>query len=112
MLSVNEQTFTQEVLESPTPVLVHFWAPWCGLCRAINPLLNRFQEEWGGQLKLVGINADETLRLASTYRLTTLPTLILFEDGKILHRMDTFSGRDDLQRALERVMNSYAFSAQ
>ncbi|MBD2744400.1 thioredoxin domain-containing protein [Coleofasciculus sp. FACHB-1120] len=107
VLSVSERTFTQEVLESSTPVLVHFWAPWCGLCRLINPLLTRVQSEWGEQVKLVGINADQNLKLANTYRLQTLPTIILFENGKVVHRIDSFQGRDDLRIAVEKIMVSY-----
>lgn len=110
-LSVNERTFQQEVLESPTPVLVNFWAPWCGLCRMINPLLSHFQAEWGEQVKLVGINADESLKLSSTYRLTTLPTLLWFEEGKVIHRIDSFHGRDDLRLALEKIALSRTLSA-
>ncbi|MEW5860704.1 MAG: thioredoxin domain-containing protein [Cyanobacteriota bacterium] len=107
VLSVSERTFTQEVLESSTPVLVHFWAPWCGLCRLINPLLTKVQSEWGEQVKLVGINADQNLKLANTYRLQTLPTIILVENGKVVHRIDSFQGRDDLRMALEKIMVSY-----
>jgi thioredoxin 1 len=105
--SIGEQAFTQEVLESSTPVLVHFWAPWCGLCQLINPLLMRFQAEWGEQLKIVGFNADQSLKVASTYRLTTLPTLILFEGGLVRHRLEGFHGRDDLRLALEELTLSY-----
>lgn len=107
VLSVSERTFTQEVLESSTPVLVHFWAPWCGLCRLINPLLTRVHSEWGEQVKLVGINADQNLKLANTYRLQSLPTIILIENGKVVHRIDSFQGRDDLRMALEKIMVSY-----
>ncbi len=110
--SIGEQAFTQEVLESSTPVLVHFWAPWCGLCRLINPLLMRFQAEWGGELKIVGFNADQSLKLASTYRLTTLPTLILFEGGLVRHRLEGFRGRDDLRLALEELTLSYTQQPQ
>ncbi len=104
VLSVNERTFKQEVLESSTPVLVHFWAPWCGLCRLISPILIRFQAESKQNVKLVSINADESLKLANTYRLTTLPTLILFERGQVLHRLEGFNGREDLQKAMEKMM--------
>lgn len=105
-LSVTERTFTQEVLESPTPVLVHFWAPWCGLCRTINPLLTRFESEWNAQVKLVGINADQNLKLANTYRLKNLPTILLFQEGKVIFHLDNFKGREDLQRSLEKIIES------
>lgn len=106
--SISERAFTQEVLESPTPVLVHFWAPWCGLCRLIDPLLMRYQAEWGEQLKIVGFNADASLKVANAYRLTNLPTLILFEGGKVRHRLDGFHGREDLRQALETMTLNYA----
>ncbi len=105
-LSVSERTFTREVLESSVPVLVHFSAPWCGLCRAIEPLLTRFQVEWGGQVKLVGINADQNFKLANTYRLRTLPTLLLFENGKVIQRIEGFQGRDQLRLTLEKIIVS------
>ena len=107
VLAVSEQTFTEEVLGSTTPVLVHFWAPWCGMCRLINPLLIRFQSEWGDRVKLVGINADQNFKLANTYRLQTLPTLLLIENGQVIQRLDCFKGRDDLRRELEKIMVSY-----
>ena len=106
MSLISEQKFTQEVLNSPTPVLVHFWAPWCGLCRMIQPLLANFQTEHPNQIKVVGINADENLKLANTYRLTTLPTLLFFENGQLSHRLDSFRGRDDLREALEAILQS------
>jgi thioredoxin 1 len=107
VLSVTERTFTQEVLESPTPVLVHFWAPWCGLCKVINPILIQFQAKRGGNVKLVSINADSNFKLANAYRLTSLPTLILFEEGEIVHRLEYFKGRDEIWQALESISLNY-----
>lgn len=107
VLSVSERSFTQEVLESPIPVLVNFWAPWCGLCHLIQPLLLEFQAHSGGQIKLVGINADANFKLSNTYRLTTLPTLLLIESGIVRRRLDSFRGRDDLRLALEEIRLSY-----
>jgi len=106
VLSVSEQTFVQEVLESSKLVLVSFWAPWCRLCQVADPLLSRLQSEWGDQLKLVRINADENLKLANDYRLTTLPTLLVFEKGQLRHRLDSFRGKDELIAALEKIMSS------
>ncbi|NEN89385.1 MAG: redoxin domain-containing protein [Okeania sp. SIO3H1] len=107
LLSVNEKTFKKEVLDASNPVLVNFWAPWCGLCKMIVPQLIQFQSEWNGRLKLVGVNADESLKLASKYQLRTLPTLILFEDGQIVTRVDHFQAREDFLRTLDAFMTSY-----
>ncbi|MEB3359064.1 MAG: thioredoxin family protein [Synechococcales bacterium] len=98
--SANEETFTHDVLNAPIPVLVHFWAPWCGLCRMIEPLLAKLAAEWGGQLRLISVNADENLKLANAYQLKTLPTLVLFDGGVALHRLERFHSTDDLRLAL------------
>lgn len=107
LLSVSEQMFPQEVLEASTPVLVHFWAPWCGLCKLIMPQLRQFQEDWRGKVKLVAVNADQSFKLATTYRLQTLPTLMVFDGGQVLYRLDHFQGREDLRRSLDTFMASY-----
>lgn len=103
-LSLNERTFRQEVLESSIPVLVDFSAPWCGLCRIIQPLLREFQADWNGQVKLVRVNADENLKLANTYRIKSLPTLLLIEQGQVIQRLDHFQGRDEVRMALKTLM--------
>lgn len=115
MIAVTEKTFPQEVLESSTPVLVSFWAPWCGICRLVDPLLKQAQSEWNDSLKLVCINADENLKLANTYRLTTLPTVLLFEGGQLRYRIDRFCNSEDfrlateaLRQALEETSYSYS----
>ncbi|QYX33652.1 thioredoxin family protein [Sphaerospermopsis torques-reginae] len=106
VLSVSERTFTQEVLESPIPVLVNFEAPWCGLCRIIHPLLLQFQAQCDNGIKLVAVNADQNFKLSTTYRLKSLPTLLLIEKGVIRQRLEGFRSRDDLRLALEEIQLS------
>ncbi|MGB7440437.1 MAG: thioredoxin domain-containing protein [Coleofasciculaceae cyanobacterium] len=111
-LSAKELDFTQEVLESPKPVLVDFSAPWCGLCKLINPTLREFQSEWKDQFKLVRINADDNLKLANAYQLKSLPTLLWIERGQVIHRFEGFNGRDDLRLALEKLMLNLLTSSE
>lgn len=101
--SVTDLNFREQVLTSSMPVLVNFGAPWCGLCKVIQPTLIQFHARWDEQIKLVNINADDNLKLASTYRLKTLPTLIMFANGKILDRLEAIHTQADLRTDLERM---------
>ena len=112
MLSVNDRNFSHVVLESPNPVLVNFWAPWCGVCLLINPFLDKIQKEWDNPLEVVSINADNNFQLDNTYRLKNLPTLILFNQGRIIQRIEEIKGRDELIQQLNQVrMNTWPRSA-
>ncbi|CDN15149.1 Thioredoxin associated with NnrU/NnuR ortholog membrane enzyme [Richelia intracellularis] len=106
-MSVTERTFNQEVLQSPIPVLINFEAPWCGLCRIVHPLLLQFQVECGEEIKIVSINADENFQLSTTYRLKSLPTLILIDNGNVKQRLERFRCREDLRLALKQIKDSY-----
>jgi thioredoxin 1 len=80
--TVTTQDFQTEVLDSDKPVLVDFWAEWCGPCHAVAPVLDRIVEERGDDLKLVKVNIDEEQELAQRYGVMSIPTMILFRDGE------------------------------
>ena len=107
MTTATEETFTQEVLASSVPVLVHFQAPWCGVCRLITPILNQAIADWPVSLRLINVNADENFKLANRYKLQTLPTLLYIEGGKIVHRMEGIANRDDFRHCLESIAGQY-----
>jgi thioredoxin 1 len=79
--AVKTDTFEEEVLQSDKPVIVDFWAEWCGPCHAVAPVLDRIIEERGDELKLVKVNIDEEQELAQRYGVASIPTMILFRDG-------------------------------
>lgn len=103
MIAVTEKNFSQEVLASSVPALVHFTAPWCGVCKLIAPVLTQLQTEWPVPVKLFDVNADENFKLANQYQLSTLPTLLYIEGGKIIHRLEGFASRDDFRAKLEGI---------
>jgi thioredoxin 1 len=80
--AVTESTFEEEVLNSDKPVIVDFWAEWCGPCHAVAPVLDKIVEERGDELKLVKLNIDEEPAVASRYGIASIPTMILFRDGE------------------------------
>src|SRR5207253_7911301 len=80
--TVTESTFEQEVLQSDKPVIVDFWAEWCGPCHAVSPVLDKIAEERGDELRLVKVNIDEEPALAQKYGIVSIPTIVLFKDGE------------------------------
>jgi thioredoxin 1 len=101
--AVTESTFDQEVLDSDTPVLVDFWAEWCGPCHAVSPILERIVGERSGDLKLVKVNIDEEQELARRYGIMSIPAMILFKDGEPTAAAIGAQPKGALERALGLV---------
>jgi thioredoxin 1 len=98
--AVTEQSFEQEVLQSEQPVIVDFWAEWCGPCHAVAPVLDRIVDEHNGDLKLVKVNIDEEQALALRYGVQSIPTIILFKGGEPAAAAIGAQPKPALERAL------------
>jgi len=101
---LSDATFRDEVLNAPTPVLVDFWAEWCGPCRMITPLLDDLALEYDGQVKVTKVNVDEFPGLAAEYRVGAVPTLLLFKQGRVEDVIVGLKTKRDLRSSLERVL--------
>ena len=98
--AVTEQSFDEEVLQSDKPVLVDFWAEWCGPCHAVAPVLDRIVEDRNGDLKLVKVNIDEQPALSLRYGVQSIPTIILFKEGSPAAAVIGARPKGDIERGL------------
>ena len=103
MTDVTDDSFESDVLQSEVPVLVDYWAPWCGPCKMAAPVLEKLAGEYEGRLKVCKMNVDEQREVASQYRIMSIPTMCLFKDGEMVDQITgvTPNFESDLKRRIE-----------
>lgn len=103
-LEVNDSNFELEVKNSELPVLVDFWAPWCGPCRKIAPMIDEIAEQFEGKLKVVKLNTDDNIKTAQELSISGIPSLILFKNGQPVERLVGLLQKSTLVSSIEKVI--------
>jgi thioredoxin 1 len=99
--TVNDTSFKKEILESDIPVLVDFWAPWCGPCRMVTPIVEEIAKEYAGKLKVCKVNVDESPQSASGYGVMSIPTLAIFKNGELVNKTIGAVPKDELESVIK-----------
>lgn len=105
-MDVNDATFGNQVLQSDIPILVDFWAPWCGPCRVVGPIVEELAKEYEGKLKVAKLNVDDNQNTASQYSVMSIPTLMFFKKGQPVKTMVGAQGKDALKRGIDEVLSA------
>ena len=103
-VAVNDSDFDQIVLQSKTPVLVDFWAVWCGPCRMVAPVVEELADEYEGKITVAKLNVDENPKTASQYGIMSIPTLLIFKDGAPVSNIIGFRPKAELQKNIDAVL--------
>lgn len=104
ILTLDSANWQKEVVESPTPVLIDFWAAWCSPCRMIAPIVEELAGEYDGQLRVGKLNVDENPQVAAQYGVMSIPTLLLFKNGAPVERIVGFMPKKELKRRIDAAL--------
>jgi thioredoxin 1 len=103
-IQLTDDSFDKDVVQSAQPVLVDFWAPWCGPCRMLAPVIEELAKEYSGKIKVAKMNTDDHPNAASKYRISAIPTLLFFKGGKVVEQLVGVHSKADLKKTLDSLL--------
>ncbi|MDR2251711.1 MAG: thioredoxin [Endomicrobium sp.] len=103
-IEINETNFEKEVLSSDKPVLVDFWAPWCGPCKMLSPVIEEIASKYNGKAKVFKVNTDENMSFSTKFQITSIPCLILFKNGEVLQKIVGFRPKGDIEKLIDSAL--------
>ena len=101
---VSDQDFDEIVLQSEVPVLVDFWAPWCGPCKAIGPMIDQMAQQYEGRIRMTKMNVDDNTATPARFGIKSVPTVMLFKDGQLFEQITGLVSRPALEKAVEKLL--------
>ena len=104
IIELNDDNFDEEVLKAKLPVMVDFWAPWCGPCKAIGPTVEDLEKTYGENMNFVKVNVDENPVVPSKYGIQAIPTLIFFKDGEVVDKITGMVAKEKLEESIKKVI--------
>ena len=105
-INFTDQDFQEQVLKSPTPVVVDFWASWCVPCKTVSPIIDELAAEYQGKVKVGNLNVDENSQTAGTYGIMSIPSVVVFKNGQPVKTMIGAQGKDSFKKGIEEVLAS------